>query len=560
MKSKALINFTLFLFLIVISSFSIFGLNWPKQVFAQTATNKSCRLEFIPFGGTLPNKYFVDYTSCYTYNVTSTGTDSVCNGTTTCGSDQFTPCSKGSQFECNFSCNDSRGQCHLVRTRSDNVSDTPVGDGSCDYSAETAYVCRGATVGSIVYNCNWKKEDGGLKCERTTGTKCAAVEFTNATCNGGNYPPDNGRCLNSGSNFSGQCISYSCGSGCDTNGRCGEGAATSTQKGDCAALIAACQGSDCCQVDAISDNGVYCSLQGFTETIRCKACGTKNPPPSDTPVTPAPLKQCGATDCTTDSDCQSGLTCQTVVVGRGGVTPILGGTAGEVPMNTRKMCIKNNNELCKSLGGDCCNVVTPTPTYTPTPTPTSTPTPPPSGPPITPGPMCASITLLDASNNNPLTGDADKNLKLGDAVRFKASATVESTETLYQFRVLTPSNQWIYLPDVNTNTSAKNVSSNYTITEYGKFYAQARTCKDTVMTKGTEGSYASCADDLSSTCYIPTKGTARNCEAWETIQGAPVATTCTSDSQCAAGKTCKYPSITCPTGATCAPPAFKTCQ
>lgn len=163
-----------------------------------------------------------------------------------------------------------------------------------------------------------------------------------------------------------------------------------------------------------------------------------NPPPSTPTPTPPPQPlACGEFNCTQNSDCQSGLTCQSVTVN------------GE----SKKICSKGENQLfCAAdpTTDNCCVSQA--------------------------MPVCASIEMLDA-NNNLMTGDADRNLSIGDEVRFRCSAVGnQDVDFDYQFRIWDKSTtSWVNITD-DSDTVAKNVSALYTINSFSKYVVQGRIC------------------------------------------------------------------------------------
>ncbi|MFZ5376362.1 MAG: hypothetical protein ACOZAN_01680 [Patescibacteria group bacterium] len=88
-------------------------------------------------------------------------------------------------------------------------------------------------------------------------------------------------------------------------------------------------------------------------------------------------------------------------------------------------------------------------------------TPPPAGP------QCNNIQLLD-SNNQVLTGDADRNLSRGSLVHFQCAAT--GAVHHYEFRVMQPNGT------ITKLAATGAMSSNYTLPETGRYAAQCRVC------------------------------------------------------------------------------------
>ncbi len=193
----------------------------------------------------------------------------------------------------------------------------------------------------------------------------------------------------------------------------------------------------------------------------CDDCPTPTPPPgggggsgepTPTPTPPAELLACGTTGCTQNDDCQNGLTCQSVTVNS----------------QSTGICAKGENQLfcaANPTTDNCC---------------------------ISQAmPVCASIEMLDASNNL-MTGDADKNLKVGDEVRFRCNAVGnQDVDFDYQFRIWDKSTTtWVDITD-SSGTVAKNISDTYKINNFSKHVVQGRICW------GTE------------------------CQVWEIVEGAP---------------------------------------
>jgi hypothetical protein len=126
------------------------------------------------------------------------------------------------------------------------------------------------------------------------------------------------------------------------------------------------------------------------------------------------------------------------------------------------------DQLCACTGNVCkdCQPTKPPKDNTPTPPPTATPTTPPPA-------QCTNIKML-TPDGEELTGDADKTLKPGDAVKFMCAAN--GTVARYEFRVI--------MPDGSVQTSANNpnlvavgaTTGNFTLPAVGKFTAQCRIC------------------------------------------------------------------------------------
>ena len=238
------------------------------------------------------------------------------------------------------------------------------------------------------------------------------------------------------------------------------------------------------------DDGEGCSGLCDEAEIDCDDCPPETTPtdhptgtPTDGPTeTPTPIA-CGETGCQVNADCATGLTCQ------------------EVSINdqTTGICALGTNQLfcaAEPNTANCCEEVT--------------------------MPVCNSIDMLNV-DNTLMSEDDDKNLSLGDQVKFQCSARGTLTVDFdYKFRILTPSGLWVDITDTN-NLTAKNISAPYTINEYGPFVAQARICV---------------GDD---------------CQSWESVPGAPPATlNCQTDDDCRDGYFCYQPAMpSCPPGLSC---------
>ena len=241
----------------------------------------------------------------------------------------------------------------------------------------------------------------------------------------------------------------------------------------------------------IGVEGQSCSNLCGDAGIDCSDCPPETTPtdhptgtPTDSPTeTPSPIA-CGETGCQINADCASGLTCQ------------------EVSINdqTTGICALGTNQLfcaAEPNTANCCEEVT--------------------------MPVCNSIDMLNV-DNTLMSEDDDKNLSLGDQVKFQCSARGTLTVDFdYKFRILTPSGLWVDITDTN-NVTAKNISAPYTISEYGPFVAQAQIC------------------------------VGNDCQGWETVPGAPNSNTlCTTDDDCEVGEYCYQPPMPeCPDGLSCA--------
>lgn len=211
---------------------------------------------------------------------------------------------------------------------------------------------------------------------------------------------------------------------------------------------------------------------------------TPTKPPTGTPTpTPEPIA-CGDTGCQRNSDCSSGLTCQQVSIND----------------QTTGICALGENQLfCAAEPNkeNCCEA--------------------------TSMPVCNSIDMLNA-DNTMMTGDDDKSLETGDQVKFQCTSRGNQSVSFdYQFRILTPSGQWVDITD-SSNVTANNISAPYTINEYGPFVAQARIC------------------------------VGNDCQSWESVPGAPPAErNCQTDADCGSGYFCYQPAMPpCPEGFSCA--------
>lgn len=189
-------------------------------------------------------------------------------------------------------------------------------------------------------------------------------------------------------------------------------------------------------------NGYGCDAE--TTTINeCEDGDCDDNPPTEPPTEPptgTPSLTCGELNCTQNSDCGTGLVCQSVTI------------SGQA----KKICAKpENNLFCAAspTTDNCCGTQT--------------------------QPVCASIEMLD-STNTAMTAEDDAKLKSGDEVRFRCSATGNQDIAFdYQFRVWAPdTNFWTNITDTS-GTVAKNVSDSYVITNPGHYVAQGRICVGT---------------------------------------------------------------------------------
>lgn len=217
--------------------------------------------------------------------------------------------------------------------------------------------------------------------------------------------------------------------------------------------------------------------------IDCSDCDAPPGPPSTpTPTSPPRTLTCGEFGCNTNSDCGSGLTCQIVSNNN----------------QSRGICALGQNQLFCAASPtveNCCEDQA--------------------------MPVCASIEMLDASNNL-MEGDDDKSLKVGDKVRFRCSASGNQGVSFnYQFRIWDKStSSWANITDTS-NTVAKNISALYTIGNFGKHIVQGRICWE------------------------------NECQPWEIVSGAPTTSeACYGENAvaCPSGQVCSaVPAGGCPT-------------
>lgn len=207
-------------------------------------------------------------------------------------------------------------------------------------------------------------------------------------------------------------------------------------------------------------------------------------------------------------------------------------------------------QLCACTGNECkdCKPTDKPPkdnTPTPPPVPTATPT---SVPPA----QCTNIKML-SPDGAELTGDADKTLKPGDAVKFMCAAN--GTVSNYEFRVI--------MPDGSIQTAANNpglnavgaTTGNFVLPAVGKFIAQCRICAIPVCPPGA----------MCKMSAIPV------CQEYEPIAGVSIAPQPSGTSlscggiaglKCSDGYICKMPDCPPgPSGVKCSirPDAMGTC-
>ena len=203
-----------------------------------------------------------------------------------------------------------------------------------------------------------------------------------------------------------------------------------------------------------NDNG--CSDLCEDANAVCEDCEPPDEPPNNPPTgTPTPPPEplvCGSFDCNQNSDCALGLTCQPVVVNG----------------QDKKICGLGENQLfCAATPNveNCCESQA--------------------------IPVCASIEILDSSNNI-MTASDDAKLKNGDEIRFRCSAVGnQDVDFDFQFRVWAPNtNFWTDLTDTSGSVE-KNISDAYIINNLGHYTAQGRICVGS------------------------------NCQAWEIVAGSP---------------------------------------
>ena len=282
--------------------------------------------------------------------------------------------------------------------------------------------------------------------------------------------------------------------------------------------------------------------------IDCPDCPTTpaptnppvNPPPSTPTPTPPPQPlACGEFNCTQNSDCQNGLTCQSITVD------------GEA----KKICSKGENQLfCASnpTTANCCE--------------------------SQPMPVCASIEMLDA-NNNLMEKDDDDKLTVGDKVRFRCSAVGnQDIDFNYEFRIWDKSTtNWVNITD-ESDTVAKNVSALYTINSFSKYVVQGRICwgNDCQTWEIVSGSPTAgityeeqqemdtalrCYGENATPCasgYVCSAIPAGGCPEGTTCASAPFCRqaegiNCVTNNDCFEGYTCYQPPMpTCPAGMSCA--------
>lgn len=279
----------------------------------------------------------------------------------------------------------------------------------------------------------------------------------------------------------------------------------------------------------------------------CPSCPTtpkptsppKTPPPTKTP-TPTPPPQplaCGEFNCVQNSDCQSGLTCQSVVVDG----------------QDKKICSKGESQLfcaANPTTANCCE--------------------------SQPMPVCASIEMLDANNNLMKTNSNDDDvLKIGDKVRFRCNAVGnQDIDFNYEFRIWdTSTTSWANITDTS-NTVAKNVSDLYTIGNFGKHVVQGRICwgndcQTWEIVAGAPPNTALCYGENAVACedgYVCSATPAGGCPTI-TVDGVTMSSACASvpvcrvaegidcqtNADCFEGYTCYQPPMpTCPAGMSCA--------
>lgn len=184
--------------------------------------------------------------------------------------------------------------------------------------------------------------------------------------------------------------------------------------------------------------------------INCSNCKPDDPeepentptptlPPESTPTpTPTPtILACAEFGCTKNSDCGTGLTCQSLTVDG----------------QNKKICALGSNQIFCAANPNQANCCEPQAM-----------------------PICANIEMLDAIGNT-MSGDDDRNLEINDQVRFRCSAAGNQDVAFeYEFRMWTPNTDfWLDLTN-KTNSGAKDVSAIYTIQEFGNYIVQGRIC------------------------------------------------------------------------------------
>lgn len=140
-----------------------------------------------------------------------------------------------------------------------------------------------------------------------------------------------------------------------------------------------------------------------------------------------------------------------------------------------------------------------------------------------------------------LTGDADKTLKPGDAVKFMCAAN--GAVARYEFRVIMPDNT---VQDASNNPNLVAVGAttgNFTLPAIGKFTVQCRICTMPVCPPGA-------------VCKL---GANPVCQEYEPYSGALIAPVTTTTQSCGG-----IQGLTCPSGYSCnapagAPDAMGTC-
>ena len=262
----------------------------------------------------------------------------------------------------------------------------------------------------------------------------------------------------------------------------------------------------------------------------CPTCSTTpkptsppKPPKTPTPTPPPQSLACGEFNCVQNSDCQNGLTCQAVIVD------------GE----DKKICSKGENQLfcaANPTTANCCE--------------------------SQPMPVCASIEMLDASNNL-MEEDDDKTLKPSDEVRFRCSAVGnQDIDFDYEFRIWdTSTTIWTNITDIS-NTVAKNVSDLYTISNFGKYIVQGRICwgNECQVWEIIEGAPENIADetaggddvgdtnDVSNPDDTSDVSNPDDIEWRDRVKGI----SCQTNADCSKGYTCYQPPVpACPTGMFC---------
>jgi hypothetical protein len=210
------------------------------------------------------------------------------------------------------------------------------------------------------------------------------------------------------------------------------------------------------------------------------------------------------------------------------------------------------DQLCACTGNVCkdCKPTKPPneePTSTPPPTatPTATPTP-------VPPAQCTNIKML-TPDGAELTGDADKTLQPGDAVKFMCAANGKVSN--YEFRVI--------MPDGSIQTAANNpnlvavgaTTGNFILPAVGKFTAQCRICAIPVCPPG-----AMCKLSATPVCqeYEPVAGisTTSNTRRSGSLCGGIAGLKCPSN------LVCKMPECQGPPGVKCSirPETMGTCE